>query len=91
MDSRLSLSTKRQFRWLLDGLSIYANKAFHELTSPEIFSFIKGFNAQNLKEKHQYQYSLRFSIEKLVDKFKLPLTDYYLTESQIISIFNHKR
>ena len=61
-----------------------------EFSASEIFSFMKGFKAT--KGEHKYINTTTYSkfIGYLANRFKLPLTNYFLTETQIKSIVNAK-
>lgn len=61
-----------------------------EFSASEIFSFMKGF--KTTKGEHKYINTTAYSkfIGYLVNRFKLPLTNYFLTETQIKSIVNAK-
>lgn len=61
-----------------------------EFSASEIFSFMKGFKAT--KGEHKYINTTTYSkfIGHLANRFKLPLTNYFLTETQIKSIVNAK-
>ena len=59
-------------------------------STTEIFRFIKGFKA--IKADGRYINTTTHSgfIDNLADFFHLPLNNYYLSETQIKSIFNNK-
>ena len=62
----------------------------NKYSANEIFRFIKHFKV--IKAETKYINTMRSSdfINDLSEMFRLPLTNYYLTESQIKSILNHK-
>lgn len=59
-------------------------------SASEIFDFIKGFKVT--KAEHKYINTTTYSdfIDDLSHLFGLPLTNYFLTETQIKSILNYK-
>jgi len=59
-------------------------------SASEIFDFIKGFKVT--KAEHKYINTTTYSvfIDDLSQLFGLPLTNYFLTETQIKSILNYK-
>ena len=59
-------------------------------SSSEIFSFIKGFRATKAENKYINTTTYSNLINDLSNLFDLPLTNYFLSETQIKSIFNHK-
>jgi transposase len=56
----------------------------------ETFNFIKNFNATKAESKYINTTIYTDFIDNLSKAFNLPLTTYFLTESQIKSIFNYK-
>lgn len=62
----------------------------NEYSTSDIFEFIKDFKV--IKGENKYINTTRSTdfIHELAQKLKLPLTNYYLTETQIKSILNHK-
>ncbi|NLA75163.1 MAG: IS1634 family transposase [Deltaproteobacteria bacterium] len=59
-------------------------------SSSEIFSFIKSFRATKAERKYINTSTSSELIEEMTDKFNLPLTNYFLSETQIKSILNYK-
>lgn len=59
-------------------------------SASEIFGFIKGFRATEAENKHINTTTYSDFVEDLSNKLGLPLTNYFLSESQIKSILNHK-
>lgn len=59
-------------------------------STSDIFRFIKDFRVT--KGEHKYINTTRDCtfINDLADKFHLPLTNYFLSETQINTIFNYK-
>lgn len=59
-------------------------------SSSEIFDFIRNF--RSTKNDHNYINTTTYSefIEELSHLFNLPLANFYLTETQLKSIFNYK-
>lgn len=62
----------------------------NEYSTSDIFEFIKDFKV--IKGENKYINTTKSTdfIHELAQKLKLPLTNYYLTETQIKSILNHK-
>lgn len=62
----------------------------NEYSTTDIFEFIKGF--QVVKGENKYINTTRSTnfIHELTQRLNLPLTNYYLTETQIESILKHK-
>lgn len=56
----------------------------------EIFNFIRNFKAVKADRNYINITACTDFIEELSEKFDLPLTNYFLTETQIKSIFNYK-
>ncbi len=61
-----------------------------EFSASEIFSFMKGFKATKGEFKYINTTTYSKFIGYLADRFKLPLTNYFLTETQVKSIVNAK-
>lgn len=59
-------------------------------SASEIFSFIKEFKAVKSESKYINTTTASDFINDLSKRFSLPLTNYFLTERQIKSMFNHK-
>ena len=59
-------------------------------STSEIFNFIKNFKATKAETKYINTTTSSSFINELSEKLKLPLTNYFLTETQIKSILNHK-
>ena len=59
-------------------------------SSSEIFNFIKSFKATFADGKYINTSTLSDFIKDLETLFNLPLTNYFLSETQIRSMFNHK-
>lgn len=62
----------------------------NQYSSSEIFDFIKNFKATKADNKYINTTTYSDIIDNLSNRFRLPLTNYFLTETQIKSIFNHK-
>lgn len=62
----------------------------NQYSSSEIFDFIKNFKATKADNKYINTTTYSDIIDNLSNGFRLPLTNYFLTETQIKSIFNHK-
>ena len=62
----------------------------NQYSSSEIFDFIKNFKVTKAESKYINTTTYSDVINNLADRFELPLTNYFLTETQIKSIFNHK-
>lgn len=62
----------------------------NEYSTTDIFEFIKGFKV--IKGENKYINTTRSTnfIHELTQRLNLPLTNYYLTETQIESILKHK-
>lgn len=58
--------------------------------TPEIFSFMKDFRVTKAETKYINTAKSSELIQGLEEKLRLPLTNYFLTETQIRSILNHK-
>ena len=56
----------------------------------EIFNFMKDFRVTKAETKYINTAKTSELIHGLEEKFSLPLTNYFLTETQIRSILNHK-
>ena len=66
-------------------------KALKDIYSAsEIFCFIKNFKATKADGKYINTTTYSDFINDLAKLFRLPLTDYFLTETQIKSMFNQK-
>ncbi len=59
-------------------------------STTEIYDFIRGFKATKGENKYINTTTYSNFIDVLSKKFKLPLTNYFLSETQIKSIFNYK-
>lgn len=59
-------------------------------STAEIFSFIKNFKVTKAESKYINTTTSSNFIDDLSNLLKLPLTNYFLSETQINSIFNHK-
>lgn len=59
-------------------------------SSSEIFTFIRKFKAIKAESKYINTTTYSDLIDDLSNLFNLPLTNYYLTETQVKSIFNYK-
>jgi len=59
-------------------------------STSEIFNFIRNFKATKAETKYINTTTSSSFINELSEKLKLPLTNYFLTETQIKSILNHK-
>jgi transposase len=59
-------------------------------SASEIFGFIKNFRVTQSEHKYINTTTHSGFIEDLGKKFNLPLTNYFLTETQIKSILNFK-
>jgi transposase len=55
-----------------------------------ILNFIKNFQITKTENKHINTTVLTDFIKDISSRFSLPLTNYFLTDTQIKSIFNHK-
>lgn len=62
----------------------------NEYSTSDIFGFIKDFKVVKGENKYINTTKSTDFIQKLTQKLKLPLTNYYLTETQIKTILNHK-
>jgi len=62
----------------------------NKYSTSEIFDFIKNFKATKAESKYINTTTYSDFINDLSKIFGLPLTNYFLTESQIKSIFNYK-
>jgi transposase len=62
----------------------------NKYSSSEIFDFIRGFKATKAESKYINTTTYSDFINDLSQIFDLPLTNYFLTEMQIKSIFNYK-
>ena len=62
----------------------------NKYSASEIYNFIKNFRATKAEIKYINTTTYSNFIDDLSKLFKLPLTNYFLTENQIKSIFNHK-
>ena len=56
----------------------------------EIFEFIKGFRLTKTDDRYINSTAYTDFIDALSDKFRLPLTNYYLTERQVKGIQDYK-
>lgn len=99
LDARPVFLQKRetiQGHFLICYLTVLLERIFqfkvleNEFSTEEIFEFIRKFRV--VKSEHRYINLATNSnfIRSLADKFRLPLTSYYLTESQIKSLLKHK-
>ena len=61
-----------------------------QYSTSEIFDFIRKFKATKAEGKYINTTTYTDFIDDLSDLFGLPLTNYYLSETQIKSIFNYK-
>ncbi len=59
-------------------------------STSEIFNFIKNFKATKAESKYINTTTYSDFINDLSQTFNLPVTNYFLTETQINSMFNHK-
>ena len=59
-------------------------------SSSEIFGFIKGFKATKAERKYINTTTYSDFIDDLSNRFDLPLTNYFLSKTQIKSILNFK-
>lgn len=62
----------------------------NKYATAEIFRFLKDFKVTKAETKYINTATSSDIIEGLSKKLKLPLTNYFLTETQIKSILNHK-
>jgi len=62
----------------------------NKYSTNEIFQFIKDFKVTKAETKYINTTTSSGFINDLSILFKLPLTNYFLSETQIISILNHK-
>ena len=62
----------------------------NEYSSSDIFDFVKDFKVTKAETKYINTTTASNFINELTAKTKLPLTNYFLTESQIKSILNYK-
>lgn len=62
----------------------------NQYSSSEIFDFIKNFKATKADNKYINTTTYSDIIDNLSNRFRLPITNYFLTDTQIKSIFNHK-
>lgn len=62
----------------------------NEYSTSEIFNFIRKFKATKADSKYINTTAYTDFIDNLSEIFDLPLTNYFLSETQIKSIFNHK-
>lgn len=62
----------------------------NKYSTNEIFQFIKDFKVTKTETKYINTATSSGFINDLSERFKLPLTNYFLTETQIKSILNHK-
>lgn len=62
----------------------------HQYSTSEIFNFIKGFQVTEAENKYINTTTYSKLIDDLSHKFGLPLTNYFLSETQVKSMFNHK-
>ena len=62
----------------------------NQKSTSEIFKFIKDFKATKSETKYINTTTYTNFIDELSDMLKLPLTNYFLTETQIKSILNTK-
>jgi len=62
----------------------------NKYSTTEIFEFIKSFKATKSESKYINTTTYSDFINDMSKKFKLALTNYFLTETQIKSMFNHK-
>ena len=61
-----------------------------QYSTSEIFKFIRSFKATKAENKYINVTTSSNFINDLTNKLDLPLTNYFLTETQIKSIFNYK-
>ena len=62
----------------------------NEYSTSDIFGFIKDFKVVKGENKYINTTKSTDVIQELTQKLNLPLTNYYLTETQIKTILNHK-
>lgn len=62
----------------------------NQYSTSEIFQFIRGFKATKAENKYINTTTNSDFINHLSEMTGLPLTNYFLSETQIKSIFNHK-
>jgi Transposase len=62
----------------------------NKYSTTEIFDFIRDFKATKTESKYINTTTYSDFINDLSKIFSLPLTNYFLTETQIKSMFNHK-
>lgn len=62
----------------------------NKYSTSEVFEFIKSFKATKAESKYINTTTYSDFINNLSIKFNLALTNYFLTETQIKSIFNYK-
>lgn len=62
----------------------------NKYSTTEIFDFIRSFKATKAESKYINTTIYSDFIKDMSKKFNLPLTNYFLTETQIKSMFNHK-
>jgi len=62
----------------------------NKYSTNEIFEFIRSFKATKAESKYINTTTYSDFINDMSKKFNLPLTNYFLTETQIKSMFNHK-
>ena len=62
----------------------------NEYFSSDIFDFVRSLKVTKAETKYINTTSASNFIHELTEKTKLPLTNYFLTESQIKSILNYK-
>ena len=62
----------------------------NEYATEDIFQFLKNFNVTKGETKYINTATSTAFINNLAQKTNLPLTNYFLTETQIKSILNHK-
>ena len=62
----------------------------NEYAASELFHFIKDFRVTKAETTYINMAAFSNLIQELSTKLKLPLTNYFLTESQIHSILNLK-
>lgn len=62
----------------------------NEYSTSDIFEFMKDFKVVKGENKYINTTKSTDFIHELAEKLKLPLTNYYLTETQIKSIMSHK-
>ncbi|MDW7658171.1 MAG: hypothetical protein SCM11_13465 [Bacillota bacterium] len=61
-----------------------------QYSTAEIFGFIRNFKAIMVEDRYINTTTTSKFIDALATKLKLPLTNYFLTEAQIKSLFNYK-